>query len=214
MALGCSGIFLIVVGLPLVILGVVFPNIVVVVIGIIALLLAGLCWWSVIKDRKELKKREEEHIKWLNSPLDRDRICFDSIEPVYIKYARHIVAVDFKKHYKEVVEQDIVYHTSGSSSVSGGMNIPSNYVNGQRVSGGYAPISGTSFNSQTTVAEGNYTKEYIEAVNELCRKYKSLFCNDDEELKAEIYGIFDGCLNKDFEKVIVDYIDGEMKLLK
>ena len=49
-------------------------------------------------------------------------------------------------------------------------------------------------------------RKHLKAQAELCRKYKKLFFDNNEDVKPEIYNIFDGHKNKEFADIIIEYI--------
>lgn len=195
--LGCSSVFLLVGGIALLVFGIWGKNIVIALLGIM-LIVPFILWLMVRKKEKDAKK---EWFEWLESNIDRDRICFKNIEPVYIKYAEDVTLEEFHKDYRRPTNQDIVTHSSSSGSNSSGGWVPNG--NGGST---YVNMYGSSDSFTTTTIAGGYTQEFLDEHAEKCRKYKKLFFDENENVKAEIYQVFEGRKNKEFDDVIIEYI--------
>ena len=62
----------------------------------------------------------------------------------------------------------------------------------------------------TQDTHGSYTREFLEAKNDVCRKYKKLFFDEDEHIRLEVFEAFSGYKNKEFDQAVIDYINSNI----
>ena len=186
---------LLIVGSILLILGIFKTNLILLLLGLILLIPI------IILVITGSKKQKKQMIEWSNSNIERDRICLQTIEPVYVSYAERVTRREFRKNYKLVENPDVIVDTRGDGNINGSTWLPSE--NGV---GHYVNFHGTSYNSSTSIISGGLTKEFVEAYLELCRKYKKLFFDENEHVRDEVYAFFEGHKNKEFNAVVIDYI--------
>ena len=159
--LGLAVIFILILGIILITIGILFKSLLILIVGLL-LVIPFILWLGVLKKEKDVEK---DRVNWLESQIDRDRICLKNIEPVYMKYAEEVTLKEFHKDYRLVMTQ------------------------------------GT---------HGSYTREYLEAKNDLCRKYKKLFFDKDEHIRLEVFEAFSGYKNKEFDQAVIDYINSNI----